>query len=154
MSLSLLNRGEKSRDERGLLPMSMLEPAVKAELIDQWLPRLRDLKRERKPLLWIMLALLIVPVVLAISIVAYQLLNNNLGLDKVGLCSLLLGLSSISFVYVGKLQACNDSLTFIEYYVIRGDKKLIDNSISNISCFGSMRGIFQDIRVIMKGSHQ
>jgi len=96
------------------------------------------------------LFIILVPMLVAIAMLAPQVLNRDWDLERSGLSGLLMGVSSLAFVYLGRLQQCNDVIVAIEFTVILGDRDQIIKSISSISCFGKMQDLLRDIRPILK----
>ena len=131
--------------------MASLDEETKRLLIEQWLPRVRDLRNQRKPVFFVMLFIMVVPILAAIAMLAPQILTQKLDLGQSGLSGLLLGVSALAFVYLGRLQQCNDVIVAIEFTVILGDREQIIKSISSISCFGKMQDLLRDIRPFLKG---
>ena len=130
--------------------MASLDNAQKQLLMEQWLPRLRDLRDQRRPIIRIMIGTLLAPLAVALAIVVSLIVNQDLAIFKAGVSSILLGLSAIAFVYLGKLQDCNDVIVFIECSVYLGDKDQILKSISNVSCLGRMQDLLRDSRPFWK----
>jgi len=131
--------------------MASLDEETKRLLIEQWLPRVRDLRNQRRPVFFVMLFIMLVPMFAAIAMLVPQILTQKLDLGQSGLSGLLLGVSALAFVYLGRLQQCNDVIVAIEFTVILGDREQIIKSISSISCFGKMQGLLRDIRPFLKG---
>jgi hypothetical protein len=132
--------------------MANLDEKTHKLLIEEWLPGVRDLKRQRRPIFWIMLCVILVPLALAIGLLLSRILGKTeIDLATGAICALLLGVSSIAFVYLGRLQRCNDIISIIELAVFVGDKDNIFVSVSNVSCFGKMQGLIKDMAPIIKG---
>jgi uncharacterized membrane protein len=128
-----------------------LDSDTKQLLTEQWLPRVRELRDQRKPIVRIMICTILVPLVAALAIVLYQILTKDLDVYKTGLCGALLGLAAIAFVYLGRLQNCNDVIVVIEFSVYLGERDQIIKAIGNISCFGKMQDLLRDIRPLLRG---
>lgn len=128
-----------------------LDDETKRLLIEQWLPHVRALRDQRRPYITMMLALIILPVVIALLITGYMLLTNQLNFRGLGGSGLILGVSAIAFVYLGKLQSCNDTIIIIEGVVMLGDRDQIIKSISMITCLGKMQDLLREIRPLVKG---
>jgi hypothetical protein len=130
--------------------VASLDSTTKQLLEEQWLPRLRDLRDQRKPMIRLMIGTLLVPLVVALLIVLSLILNQDLAIFKAGVCTLLLGVSALAFVYLGKIQNCNDVLVVVELQVYLGDRDQIIKSISNISCLGKMQDLLRDARPLLR----
>jgi hypothetical protein len=78
----------------------------------------------------LMIGTLLAPLAVALLIVASLIINQDLPLFKAGVSSILLGLSAIAFVYLGKIQNCNDVIVVIECSVYLGDRDQLIKSIS------------------------
>jgi hypothetical protein len=137
--------------ESSLVP---LDEATKHVLTEQWLPRVRALRDQRKPITLVMMAIILVPVAVMLPIVVYLTVNNQLDILKAGVCGLVLGLPAIAFVYLGRLQSCNDVIVIIEFSVYLGDRDQIIKAISNIACFGKMQDLLRDIKPLLKNVSQ
>jgi len=70
--------------------MAPLNPATKQQLIDHWLPRIRALKDQRKPIMWIMLVIIIAFTVVSLLLLAYLVIADKLDLNRLGIVSVLL----------------------------------------------------------------
>jgi len=68
----------------------------------------------------LMIGTLLAPLAVALVIVASLTVNQDLPIFKAGISSILLGLSAIAFVYLGKIQNCNDVIVIIECSVYLG----------------------------------
>jgi hypothetical protein len=130
--------------------MASLDKETKQLLIEIWLPRVRDLPNQRKPIFRMMMCALLVPMIVAIALLVWQILTKESLLAMSGLSALVLGIPAIAFVYWGRLQACNDVISVIELTVMLGDREQIIKSISSISCFGKMQDLLRDIRPLLK----
>jgi hypothetical protein len=130
--------------------VASLDQETKLVLIEQWLPRVRELRDQRKPIFIIMTCIIIVPLVATIALLLQQVLTKEIDFMKLGISGLLLGISAIPFVYLGRLQQCNDVIVAIELQVILGDREQIIKSIASISCFGKMQDLLRDIRPFLK----
>jgi len=130
--------------------LTSLDDATKQLLAEQWLPRLRELREQRKPMIRLMIGTLLAPLAVALLIVASLIINQDLPIFKAGVSSILLGLSAIAFVYLGKIQNCNDVIVVIECSVYLGDRDQLIKSISNISCLGKMQDLLRDSRPFLK----
>jgi hypothetical protein len=128
-----------------------LDSDIKQLLTEQWLPRVRELRDQRKPIARVMICMIVMPLVAAFAIVAYQILTGNLDVYKTGMCALLLGPAAVSFVYLGRLQSCNDVIVVIELSVLMGERDQIIKAVTNITCFGKMQDLLRDIRPFLKG---
>ncbi len=135
--------------------MGSLDEETKRLLMELWLPRVRELRDQRKPVFFVMLFIMLVPMFAAIAMLAQQyFLIQKLDLGQSGLSALLLGVSALAFVYLGRLQQCNDVIVAIEFTVILGDREQIIKCIGNISCFGKMQDLLRDIGPLLKAKVQ
>jgi hypothetical protein len=134
--------------------LASLDDTTRQLLEERWLPRLRDLREQRKPMIRLMIATLLVPLAAALLIVLSLAFNHDMALFKAGFSTLLLGPSALAFVYFNKIQECNDVLVTIELQVYLGDRDQIMQSISNISCFGKMQHFLRDSRSFLQGLQQ
>jgi hypothetical protein len=132
--------------------VALLDDTQKQLLMEQWLPRLRDLRDQRKPIIRLMIGTLLAPLAASLLIVISLIINQDLYIFKAGISSILLGLSALAFVYLGKLQNCNDVIVVIECSVYLGDRDQILKSISNVSCLGRMQDLLHDSRPFLKGA--
>jgi hypothetical protein len=97
----------------------------------------------------LMCVVLLVPLILMVVLVAHMLIVENFHWVEGAITTSLLGVSALCFVYLGRIQACNDDLILIELAVIKGDEELLYKAISKISCFGSFREILSDVKLIV-----
>ena len=130
--------------------MASIDSKTRKRLEEQWLPRVRELERRRRPIFRLLVAILLIPLVLAILLVANQIfiLKDIDGFQST-LSSFFIGLSAFTFVYLGKLQKCNDVLVIVEGTVYLGDRDAILEAMSNLSCLGGFREIFEDVKKIL-----
>src|SRR4051812_49001151 len=127
--------------------MPSLDPKVHKCLKEEWLPRLIDLGSRRRPMQRLMIGILLIPLILSVVIIVHVIfISKDYKWVEGVVVTFLLGLSSVCFVYIGKIQACNDELLAIEYAVIVGDQALLIDMISKLGCFGSFREILNDAR--------
>ena len=127
--------------------MASIDPKTRKRLIEQWLPRVRELERSRRPIFRLMMAILLIPLVLAILLVANQIfVMKDIDAVQSTVSSIFVGLSALTFVYLGKLQKCNDVLVIVEGTVHLGDRDAILTAMSNLYCLGSFREIFEDVK--------
>ncbi len=133
--------------------MRTIDPEIQARLINEWLPRLRELRHERRPLQLLMIIVLLTPLVVVLTIVVHTILSGaSLDWTKGSVSVMLLGISCLCFVYLGKLQECNDRLLIIEFAVLEGDQERLHRAVSMLTCFGRLRRILEDAkRVIRQG---
>jgi hypothetical protein len=133
---------------------SMIPPKVREILILHWLPRVREVREQRRPLQRLMIGILLLPLGGAILGVIYQFgqlrMGGAVGWVEATTTTALLGMSAISFVYVGKIQACSDLLLQIEFAVYIGERELLSRAIEHLTCF-SNRGILDDVRGLIHG---
>lgn len=132
--------------------MATLDDATKRRLEELWLPRLRELRDQRKPMVRLMIGALVAPLAVALLIVLSLLINQDFQVLKATICTLLCGVSALAVVYIGKIQSCNDILVVIELQVYLGDREQIIKSISNISCLGKMQDLMRDSRTFLKNA--
>jgi hypothetical protein len=102
--------------------LASLDTATQRALIRQWLPQLRELRDQRKAMIRVMVCTIMAPVVVALGVILFTVFTHNLDLLTSGLAGLLLGVSALAFVYLGKIQNCNDILIIIEFTVYLGDR--------------------------------
>lgn len=127
-----------------------MSPVVQQRLSNEWLPRLRQLHTDRRPIRWLMITVLLTPFVFLCILVVISLLDHkNIGWERGSLGAVLLGLSALCFTYLGKLQECHDIVLSIELAVIAGDSELLYRAISRLTCYGAFRGILADARRIL-----
>jgi hypothetical protein len=127
-----------------------MTPSAQQRLIVEWLPRLRQLHHDRRPIRRLMITVLLTPFLFLCIFVARLLLNNNsLDFRNGSLGAMLLGLSALAFTYLGKLQECHDIVLSIELAVIAGDSDLLYKAIAKLTCYGSFRGILDDARRLL-----
>jgi len=133
--------------------VATIDDETKRLLSEQWIPRLRELRSQRKPIFLLMACLLLVPLVAAGAVFVQQFwgADGGLNLKASGISGMLLGVSAIPFVYLGRLQSCNDVLVVVEFSVLMGDRDQLVKSISNISCFGKMQDLMHTIQPFVKG---
>jgi hypothetical protein len=98
----------------------------------------------------IMICTTLAPLAVALPTVLYLIVTQDLDILKAGICGLLLGLSAIANVYLGRIQNCNDVILVIEFSVYLGDRDQIIRSIGQISCFGKMQDLLREIRPFFK----
>jgi hypothetical protein len=131
-------------------PKTKLDPEIQSRLIELWLPRLQDLKRQRQPLQRLMIAILLVPLVSAVLVVAHMIyalfMSSPVGGIELTAAGSLLGLSCFCFLYLGKIQACNDQLVEIEFALVMGDQTHLRRALSQLTCMGAFKGIFSDAK--------
>jgi hypothetical protein len=130
--------------------LASLDAATQRALIRQWLPQVRELRDQRKAMIRVMVCTIMAPVVVALGMIVFTVATHHLDLLTSGLAGLLLGVSSLAFIYLGKIQNCNDVLIVIEFTVFLGDRDQLLKSITNISCLGKMQDLLQDVRVLLK----
>ena len=125
-----------------------MDPKVQQRLIRAWLPRLRELTRRRRPLLWLMVAVLLVPLVVTLLFVVHLVWlvwsREPVTWTETGITSVLLPVACLSFVYLGKLQSCSDGLLVIELAVYCGDADRLSKAIGQITCFAEFQGVLRD----------
>lgn len=74
--------------------MASIDPKTRKRLIEQWLPRVRDLERNRRPIFRLMVGILLTPLILAILLVANQVfIMKDIDAFQSTLSSILIGLS-------------------------------------------------------------
>lgn len=130
--------------------MASIDPKTRKRLIEHWLPRVRELERNRRPIFRLMVGVLLIPLALAILLVANQVfILKDIDAFQSTLSSILIGLSALTFVYLGKLQKCNDVLVIVEGTVHLGDRDAILDAMSNLSCLGGFKEIFEDAKNIL-----
>ena len=134
--------------------MAQLDEATILLLREQWFPRLSEIKTDRRNIVKIMMLMLVFPIVSVFIVFAYEVIKDDINIKLISLLSIMLGLSAVAFIYIGRLQSCNDQIAIIEFYVYTGDRDKIIKSISIISCLGSMQGILKDTMSILKGNEE
>ncbi len=96
-----------------------------------------------------MIIVLLAPFVFLCILVVISILDHkNIGWERCSLGAVLLGLSTLCFTYLGKLQECRDVIVSIEFAVIAGDSELLYKAIGRLTCYGAFRGILADARRI------
>ena len=129
--------------------MTSLDDATKQLLVEQWLPRLRELPDRRKPMLWLMTAILLIPIATAFGILISLLFSQQYMVLKAGICAPLLGVSALAVDFYRRIQSCNDVLLEIEFQILLGDRDKIVHSISNISCLGRIQSVLNEARPLL-----
>lgn len=130
-------------------------PAEAAKhLQEKWIPRLRDLKKEREFTCRVMQIVLIACLVfafgLALLMVRETLNAGGLNLALAWLLLIFLGVPALCFVWLGKLQSCNDVLVLIEGFIYLQDRRGLVASFEKIECLGAMKGILDDAKRLIK----
>jgi hypothetical protein len=126
--------------------MAKMDSRTKEDLVQYWLPRLRELEKRRRPTIWLMRAILLVPFLFALVLIFLQIAERKADFTKATLSSGFLGLAALSAVYLGKFQSCNDVLLMIEATVYLGDREQLLKAMAQLSCLGGMRSLLQDAK--------
>ena len=127
--------------------MADIDPKTRQRLEKHWLPHVRQLKQDRKPMFWLMVAVLVAPLIMVLILVLFQIfVLKDLDAAASAVSVTLLGVSALSFKYLGKLQSCNDAIAIIEYAVLLGDRQNLHKAVSNLTCLGKFRGIISDVQ--------
>ncbi|MBN2774224.1 MAG: hypothetical protein JXR31_08240 [Prolixibacteraceae bacterium] len=129
--------------------MNKINTNTQKTLIDDWLPKLDNLRKERKFIHHIMLGIIIFPLIIVICLIIHMILTDFNILEG-SLMSIFISLSAITFVYLGKLQACDDVILQIDLAVRLGDKDFLLRSISKITCYGSFKNLINEVGRICK----
>ena len=97
----------------------------------------------------LMVVILLLPLVFAVLLVVYMFIQEDLNAVLTIISGLLFGLSALVFVYLGKMQQCNDVLELIPALVYIGDKGPLLKALPLLSCLGDFREILQDLKEII-----
>ncbi|MCI0637946.1 MAG: hypothetical protein L0Y72_23775 [Gemmataceae bacterium] len=94
-----------------------------------------------------MICVLLLPLLSAVLLLIYLLFVSEDANWVHGTTAMsLLGLSSLGFVYLGKLQACSDGLLAIELAVLTCDQDGLTKAISTLSCYSRFGGLLNDVK--------
>ena len=86
----------------------------------------------------------LIPLCLAIILAIFQIFFvGDIDGFQITLCSILIGLSALVFVYLGKMQACNDVIRLIVGCVYMGEKEELLKAMSYLYCLGRFKEIIQ-----------
>lgn len=125
-----------------------LGPEVVKDLRAYWVPQLREIRQRRQFMIRLMVFLLFVPILFSAALAGYLIYeavaNENVLIELAAILLLILGVPAFSFVYIGKLQQCNDSLVQIELFVHLRDRLGLINALSKIECLGGLKEILDD----------
>ncbi len=109
---------------------------------------IEDVLKGRKVIKWIMSSLIILPFILVAAGCVVAFINNDAKIAL--LISPVLSISALAFVYVGKLQDCDDRMHQYKIIVVASqDIETIVKSSKIISCYGKFDGIFDRIDTII-----
>jgi hypothetical protein len=126
-----------------------IDPKLHKLLIEQFVPRLRQVKNDRRSMQLVMIVVLLIPLLVSVVLVFRTLVaGGESKLEEGVIATGLLGVSSVCFIYLGKIQSCNDELLDIELAVFEGDQDRLHDTISKLGCLGNLRGILNDVRRI------
>src|SRR5215475_4667489 len=116
--------------------MSEIDKKSKQLLIEQWVPVLRETARRRRPILLLSIIIMVIPLVIAVSLIIHQIQTGDVTTVKAITASGLLGLCAFTAVFVCKLQQCNDSLLVVEAALYLGDREQFLKAMSHLMCLG------------------
>ena len=117
-------------------------------LIKIWIPRIDRIVERRAFVRRAMVFFMCAPFVVFLLLLACLLVIGDTGflLKSSALLSIFLGLAAVGFVYLGKMQACDDILESVTAVVILGDRTLIMASMDRLSCLGRMDNLLRDLK--------
>jgi len=132
-----------------------IDEATRARLTRDFIPRLDRMKldraRERNLMLGVLLCIPFVTFVVGIIVVV-----RFWGADDVKFLgalawalSSLAGTLALTFVWIGKLRACDDAPAIISGSLCLGSMELILDSIEHIACYGKFKGLINDIQRVV-----
>ncbi len=125
-----------------------INPIIQECLINEWLPRLYNLKNERKPIQRLMVIIIIFPLVIVTGLLLHMFITD-FSLIESSLMTAFFTLSAIAFVYLGKLQACNDVILEIDFAIRLGNLDYLLRAIPKISGFGSFQNLIKEMGGIL-----
>lgn len=126
-----------------------LSPEVQRRLKEDFLPHLDELLIGRNKTQKLMSLIIMVPCALLIVwLIKGMIFDNEF---YVVTFSTLLPLIAISFVYLGKLQSCNDQIFSIKLSVIAGTDEVLRKSFGkSLTCMGNFEGLIKEMKGIVK----
>jgi len=130
-----------------------IDSEVQDCLINDWLPRLHNLEKARKPKRKLMVAIILIPLVIALIVfiigMLINIINEEFKLNFI-IISIIGGYSAVCFVYLGKLQSCDDTVLIIDMTVKLGYIEPLLKVIAKISCYGSFQSLIKEMGNIFK----
>lgn len=137
-----------SNHENGMTPIN---PDTQNLLRKEWVPRLDRLREQRRPLRNVMIGIILAPLVLALAIVVRMVFfSDDRSWFEGSLIFGLISFSAVFFVYLGKLQACDDAIHEIICTVFLGYVEPLLRAIKKVTCYSQFRGIIDDVGKIFK----
>ncbi len=131
--------------------MAKIDPEIQRQLIKHWVPQLRAVERKRRPIFYLMVTCIVVPLIIAAGLVINQgFILNDIDAAQSLFSGILCGVSALAFRYLGALQNCNDVLVWIEGCVRLGDKDALLRVIPHLSCLGAFKGIIEDAKQLFE----
>ena len=97
-----------------------IQPDTLKRLIDYWLPELHAVRDRRRGMRRLMIFLFSLPLALALAGAIAAYLKGSVSLTEGGALMFISSWAAVSFVYLGKLQACDDAVYEISLTVYLG----------------------------------
>lgn len=114
-------------------------------LLEDWLPRVRDHARRRRPIKWLMIGILLLGLaVCVLSIVVVLLSYPEHLVVPGGFMTLFLGYVPLCVRYVGKLQTWNDQALVIELAIVGGDWDDLFVAVKPLGGYGNLGRMVKD----------
>lgn len=123
-----------------------IDEKVHQRILNDWLPNLDRILERRKITKRLMVVVILVPILLTVFAFVYMAMTGSF--DAIGALSTtpLQAFTAIGFVYLGKLQACDDKIFAVRCKVQLGHLEPLLEGLKEISCYGQFNGLFKDMK--------
>lgn len=126
-----------------------IQPDTLKRLIDHWLPELHAVRDRRRGIRRLMIFLFSLPLGLTLAGAIAAYVKGSVSLTDGGALMFLSGWAAVAFVYLGKLQACDDVVHEISLTVYLGFIEPMLGAVRKLSCYSKFRGVIADVRNIL-----
>lgn len=100
-----------------------------------------------------MLGLLLTLVIVLLAISGYHIYQgNDISVQQGSIIAILMTAIAVVFVYIGKLQACDDVIPLVTCAVYIGCKNQLATSIQRLECYGNFEGLINNVKSILAQS--
>lgn len=153
MSLASVH-GAPSRNNSRVHPamsennLTKMRPAVQTRLRQEWLPVLRQVREQRRPMRLLLIAIVLIPLV-CVVVLLNHMWERDLKSAEVVIAGGLMTVVATAFIYLGKIQACDDVLPRIECAILLGYMELLVEATADLGCYGQLKGVIEDARKIL-----
>ncbi len=124
-----------------------MDPSTRSRLKEEVLPMLDRVRQDRRPMRLLLIGITVVPLILAVTLVAHQMWRGDWKMVELLITGAFMTTTGTAFVYLGKLQSCDDVLTRIELVVrMDGNEEHLEKATQDLGCYGTFHGVVEHVR--------